>query len=138
MGLFYTPLFLRDRHRIRLVDKSGPNDNGSEEYMQWLAFRWAMRCQSGPKENEDKPYPFLSYAIALGEDRPWMYSGISEALFPNDAATDSVRRSDSASVFRPADGFFIGWIAADYVTGDTGHSGIDIDGDMDLDIDLSI
>lgn len=82
----------------------------------------------------------MSYAIALGEDRPWMYAGIAEALFPDDtvAATDSVREGDSGSLFRPADGFFIGWIAADFVGGNAGRSGIDIGGDMDIDMDIDL
>ena len=141
MVLCYIFLFLRDRHRIKLIDKIGPNHKGFEESMQWWAFRWTMRRRSGPRENEDRPYPYLSYAIALGEDRPWMYSGIAGTLFPDDMVTptEPVREDDPARLFRPADGFFIGMIAADYVAGDVGGSDIGTGGgDMDIDIDLSV
>ncbi|MYF78410.1 MAG: hypothetical protein F4180_00425 [Chloroflexi bacterium] len=68
-----------------------------------------------------------------------MYAGIAEALFHDDtvAATDTVREGDSGSLFRPADGFYIGWIAADFVGGGADRSDIGIGGDMDIDIDLS-
>ena len=140
MVLCYTFLFLRNRYWIKLVDQDSPNFDGYREAGRWWAFRWTIRRRSGPGENEDRSYPYLSYAIALGEDRPWMYAGIAEALFPDDtvATTDSVRGSDSGSLFRPTDGFFIGWIAADFVGGNAGRSGTDIGGDMDIDMDIDL
>ena len=114
--------------------------------MQWLSFRTTMWEQDRPAEDEEhsRPYPFLSYAFALGVDKPWMYSGIAETLFPDDTVTasDSIRTSDSRGIFRRADAVFIGLIAADYVTGGAGLSGtgggLDLDFDFDLDFDLDI
>ena len=144
----YTLVWLDYRHLIKLADKRRPNYRGVEELEKWLAFRQSMWQQSPPTEDEErsKSYPFLPYAFALGVDKRWMYSGITETAFSDNTvtvtATNSVIKSDSGSMFRPADGIFVGMIAADYVTGDAGRAdtgiGGDIGGDMDLDIDLSI
>ena len=101
-----------------------------------------------------RPYPFLSYAFALGVDKPWMYSGIVENIFPypddiDDTASDSVGGGSSRSLLNPYDGFYIGWIASDFLTGEADLSGgdldldgldfdLDLDLDLDLDIDISI
>ena len=144
MGLFYAIILWACRHQLKLAEKSSFNERGFEEFLQWLSFRTTMWEQDRPAEDEEhsRPYPFLSYAFALGVDKPWMYSGIAETLFPDDTVTasDSIRTSDSRGMFRRADAVFVGWIAADYVTGGAGLSGtsggLDFDFDFDFDLDI--
>ena len=140
MGLFYAVILWTCRHQLKLADKSQFNERGYEEFMQWLSFRTTMWRQDRPMEDEERsrPYPFLSYAFALGVDKPWMYAGIAETLFPDDmvTASDSIRKSGSGGILRPADAIFVGWIAADYSRG--GASFSDTGGDLDFDFDLDI
>ena len=141
-GVLYMLFLLQDRRQINMADRSRPNDKGLEELYQWLAFRQTSWRQSSPAESEEssEPYPCLSYAFALGVEKPWMYSGIAGTLLPDNTDTvfDPVGKSTSGAVFRPADSFFIGWIAADFATGAADHSGADISGDMDMDIDIDL
>ena len=142
MALFYALILLRDRRRMKLADKSKPNSAGHDEIMQWLAFRTTMWEQDAPTgEDRDRSYPYLSYAFALGVDKPWMYSRATGARPPDmGMASPAVNRPEGDfRLFRPADTFFFAWIASDYV-GSSMAQGSDFSGsggsDFDIDFDI--
>ena len=142
MALFYALILLGDRRRMKLADKSKPNSAGHDEIMQWLAFRTTMWERDAPTgEDRDRPYPYLSYAFALGVDKQWMYSRATGARPPDvGMASPAVNRPEGDfRLFRPADTFFFAWIASDYV-GSSMAQGSDFSGsggsDFDIDFDI--
>lgn len=142
MALFYALILLGDRGRMKLADKSKPTSAGRAEIMQWLAFRTTMWEQAAPTgEERDRPYPYLSYAFALGVDKPWMYSRASGARPPDvGMASPAVNRPEGDfRLYSPTDAIFFAWITSDYEgSGMAQGSDFSGSGGSDFDIDFDI
>lgn len=141
--MFWALLMFRRRKQISQAEKPQFNAQGLRDFRQWLSFRKTMWRQQRPEEEGAAPYRFLPYAFALGVSKPWMFSGITKAIASDDS--DNATRpldttAERGSGLRPADAFYVGWMAGEFVgPGDGGLAGADLTGlDLDIDFDLSL
>lgn len=117
IGLFFVEGF-EGEERITRASKRGPTEKGLEEIVPWMAFKRhlrQMKPSAGAKE-QPMPYPFCSYAIALGRDEEWMFSGIADSLMGNSPISETIGKGDTGEEV-DLDSVFMRWLYTLSVSG---------------------
>jgi len=97
---------------IRRAGKVKPTENGLQEIVRWLAFKRHLREMNhseGARKEQPRPYPFASYALALGEAEEWMFDGITDSLQGEGQVYGAIGKGDAGQEAN-LDHAFMGWL----------------------------
>ena len=99
----YVFLFFPYYEIAERASKRAPTGKGLQEMVRWMAFSRHLRRMKPPEDDKEQftPYPFSSYAIAVGADEGWMFSGIADSLGI---------RTRGAGVEADFDSVFMAWL----------------------------